>query len=125
MSDQLTLDTIAELRTLEAAATKLPWVVDETKALGAYFVWQADTLGTPDAQMVCRLGFSEQSTWLKEVEKRTNDGHLIAAIRNHAPALFDAAEKWVRCEDDARKMYEIRDRPYRDLAAAKAMEAKE
>src|SRR5574343_1200238 len=91
-------ETIAELKRLAAGATPGPWMVDGTKALGAYYVWRSEGLGTADAQMICRLGSTNQDEWLKEAEKRTNDGNLIVAIRNHADALLAAAERCAELE---------------------------
>lgn len=70
-------------------ATKGPWYLDSTVALGAYFVWKAEGLGTSEAVMVCRLGSCEQSEWLKTVRERDANGKFITNARMDLPAALD------------------------------------
>lgn len=70
---------LAELDRLHAAATSGTWRVDGTKALGAYGVWQADNLGTPDAVMVCRAGHEIN---IGTITERNANMALIAALHN-------------------------------------------
>jgi hypothetical protein len=75
MASNLTLEQIADLRRLEAAATQGEWHVNRGSN-GAFFIIADHLPG-----------------WRALID---NDNEFIAAFRNAAPALLDAAEETAR-----------------------------
>jgi hypothetical protein len=86
----LTLETIAHLRALDAARTQGAWTVDrESPDLP---VLAPDTPGfTWDGVFVCTTALDSAS------EPNAADAEFIAGAANHMGALLDAAEEWDRC----------------------------